>query len=239
MRLVPFITKVWFINILPLRIGYHMAWVTSIHLSSYDLTFSPMFTDGLGHSLISLVVAVMIMARNNTGDITTSFWDTVILTRNVDGDVSLGAKLSRLFLKNYLIENITTNCLGARTSSIQPRHSDGCWIRGSGWTEDIISRSKVQNTRLIYIVHRFGSPSIHALHIHFLPSVYTSVYLSLPSSAAPSLNFAPDETSPSMFLVNIIVSENDVVISPVLFLAIIMMATTSEIRVMPKAVYKA
>jgi len=39
------------------------------------------------------VVAVLIMARNRTGDITTSFWDTVILTRNVDGDISSGAKL--------------------------------------------------------------------------------------------------------------------------------------------------
>jgi hypothetical protein len=35
----------------------------------------------------------MIMARNNTGDITTSFSNTVILTRNVDEDVSAGAKL--------------------------------------------------------------------------------------------------------------------------------------------------
>jgi hypothetical protein len=39
------------------------------------------------------MIAVVMMARNNTGDITTSFWDTVILTRNVDGDVSSGAKL--------------------------------------------------------------------------------------------------------------------------------------------------
>jgi hypothetical protein len=35
----------------------------------------------------------MIIARNNTGDITTSFSNTVILTRNVDEDVSAGAKL--------------------------------------------------------------------------------------------------------------------------------------------------
>jgi hypothetical protein len=34
------------------------------------------------------------------------------------------------------------------------------------------------------------------------------------------------------------VSENDVVISPVLFLAIIMTAIMSESRAMPKAVYK-
>jgi hypothetical protein len=35
----------------------------------------------------------MIMVRNNTGDITTSFCDTVILTRNLDGDIASGAKL--------------------------------------------------------------------------------------------------------------------------------------------------
>jgi hypothetical protein len=35
----------------------------------------------------------MIMARNNIGDITTSFSDTAILTRKMDGDVSAGAKL--------------------------------------------------------------------------------------------------------------------------------------------------
>ena len=33
------------------------------------------------------------MARNKTGDITTSFSNTIILTRNVDEDVSAGAKL--------------------------------------------------------------------------------------------------------------------------------------------------
>jgi hypothetical protein len=40
------------------------------------------------------------------------------------------------------------------------------------------------------------------------------------------------------FLVNITVFENDVVISLVLFLAITMTETTSEIKEMPKAVYK-
>jgi len=35
----------------------------------------------------------MIMARNNTGRITTSFSDTIILTRNLDEDVSARAKL--------------------------------------------------------------------------------------------------------------------------------------------------
>jgi hypothetical protein len=47
----------------------------------------------LGVALITLIVAVMIMARNNTGHITTSFSDTIILTRNLDDDVSAGAKL--------------------------------------------------------------------------------------------------------------------------------------------------
>ena len=47
----------------------------------------------MGIALISLIVAIMIMARNDTGDITTSFSDTVILTRNVNGDVSAGEKL--------------------------------------------------------------------------------------------------------------------------------------------------
>ena len=64
------------------------------------------------------------------------------------------------------------------------------------------------------------------------------MYSSLPSSAALSLNFAPAETSASTFLVKIAVSENDVVTSLVLFLAIIMMAKMSEIRATPKAVYK-
>jgi hypothetical protein len=41
-----------------------------------------------------------------------------------------------------------------------------------------------------------------------------------------------------MFLINMAVSENDVVIAPVLFLAIIMVATMREIRATPKAVYK-
>jgi hypothetical protein len=44
-------------------------------------------------ALISLIFAVMIMARNNTGDITTSFSHTAILTRNVDEDVPAGVKL--------------------------------------------------------------------------------------------------------------------------------------------------
>jgi len=47
----------------------------------------------LGVALISLVVAVIIMARNQTADITTSFSDTAILMRNVDGDVLAGEKL--------------------------------------------------------------------------------------------------------------------------------------------------
>lgn len=47
----------------------------------------------LGFALISLVVAIIIMASNRTGDITTSFSDTAILMRNVDADVSAGEKL--------------------------------------------------------------------------------------------------------------------------------------------------
>jgi len=35
----------------------------------------------------------MIMARNRTGDITTSFSDTAIPMRNLDEDFSAGAKL--------------------------------------------------------------------------------------------------------------------------------------------------
>jgi hypothetical protein len=35
----------------------------------------------------------MMMARNNTGHITTSFSDTVTLMRNMDEEVSAGAKL--------------------------------------------------------------------------------------------------------------------------------------------------
>jgi hypothetical protein len=35
----------------------------------------------------------MIMARNNTGKTTTSFSDTAILMRNIDKEVSAGAKL--------------------------------------------------------------------------------------------------------------------------------------------------
>jgi hypothetical protein len=47
----------------------------------------------LGIALISLFVAGMIMARNNTGNITTSFSNMVVLTRNVDEDVSAREKL--------------------------------------------------------------------------------------------------------------------------------------------------
>ena len=45
----------------------------------------------MGVALLSFVVAVMIMARNNTGDITTSFSDTAILMRKVDENVSTRA----------------------------------------------------------------------------------------------------------------------------------------------------
>jgi hypothetical protein len=47
----------------------------------------------LGIALLSLVFAFKIMARNNTGDNTTSFSNTGILTRNMDEDVSAGANL--------------------------------------------------------------------------------------------------------------------------------------------------
>lgn len=45
------------------------------------------------NALISLIVSVVLMVKNHTGDITTSFWDTVILTRSVDGDVLSEEKL--------------------------------------------------------------------------------------------------------------------------------------------------
>jgi len=44
-------------------------------------------------SLISFVVAVIIMTRNNTGDITTLFSHTALLTRNLGEDVSAGGKI--------------------------------------------------------------------------------------------------------------------------------------------------
>jgi hypothetical protein len=47
----------------------------------------------LGVALISLVIAALIMARNNTGNITTSFSDTPILMRNMNEDFPAGAKL--------------------------------------------------------------------------------------------------------------------------------------------------
>jgi hypothetical protein len=55
------------------------------------------FIDSLGCcsnlQLISLIFAIMIMARNDTGDVTMSFSDTAILTRNLDADASAGEKL--------------------------------------------------------------------------------------------------------------------------------------------------
>jgi hypothetical protein len=47
----------------------------------------------LGVTLFSLVVAIAMMARNNTGQITTSFSDTVILMRKMAEEISTGAKL--------------------------------------------------------------------------------------------------------------------------------------------------
>ena len=71
-----------------------------------------------------------------------------------------------------------------------------------------------------------------------VPLVYLSAYPSSPSSTALSLNFAPAEKSSFMFLIEIAISENGVVIYPVLFLAIVMTEIISEVRAMPKAVYK-
>ena len=84
----------------------------------------------------------------------------------------------------------------------------------------------------------FKSPSTY--HFIFIRNiVYSSSYSSLPSFTALSLNFDPAETSLSTtFLIIKAVSENDVVILLVLFLAIITMAITSDIRVTPKAAYK-
>ena len=45
-------------------------------------------------ALLLLVFAVKIMARNKAADMTTSFSNTAILTRNVDKDASSGEKLS-------------------------------------------------------------------------------------------------------------------------------------------------
>jgi len=58
----------------------------------------------LGVALISLGVAVMIKARNNTGNITTSFSNTVILTRSVDAHISAGAKLRLRVTENGKLE---------------------------------------------------------------------------------------------------------------------------------------
>jgi hypothetical protein len=46
----------------------------------------------LGVVLISLVIAVMTMAKNNTGDITTTFSDTAVPMRNMDKRISAGAE---------------------------------------------------------------------------------------------------------------------------------------------------
>ena len=46
----------------------------------------------------------MIMARNKTSDITTSFSDTAILMRNVDKDVSTGVKLRLRAVKDGKLE---------------------------------------------------------------------------------------------------------------------------------------
>jgi len=104
--------------------------------------------------------------------------------------------------------------------------------------------------RGIYNVRYLGHPTFtlsyipNSIHLtppgpySLVPSVYSITYSSLPYSTSFNLNFAPAEIPSSTFLVKITVFENDVVTSPVLFLAIIMTEITSEIREMPKAVYK-
>jgi len=101
---------------------------------------------------------------------------------------------------------------------------------------------KVENTKMVLDIHIFMKLYFEIRSFtpsySLVPSVYSITYSSLPSSASFNLNSAPAETSSSAFLVNITVFESDVVISLVLFLAIIMTETTSEIREMPKAIYK-
>jgi len=60
----------------------------------------------LGVALISLIFAVVIMQRNNTGHITTSFSDTAILAGNVDEEVSAGEKLRLRVGENGKLEYI-------------------------------------------------------------------------------------------------------------------------------------
>ena len=60
----------------------------------------------MGVALISLIFAVVIMQRNNTGHITTSFSDTAILAGNVDEEVSAGEKLRLRVGENGKLEYI-------------------------------------------------------------------------------------------------------------------------------------
>ena len=54
---------------------------------------------------MSLVIAIVIMARNNTSNITTSFSDTAFMMRNVvDKDVSPGSKLRLRAVKDGKLE---------------------------------------------------------------------------------------------------------------------------------------
>ena len=54
---------------------------------------------------MSLVIAIVIMARNNTSNITTSFSDTAFMMRNVvDKDVSVGSKLRLRAVKDGKLE---------------------------------------------------------------------------------------------------------------------------------------
>lgn len=90
-----------------------------------------------------------------------------------------------------------------------------------------------------YIIVRLDCrirPLIPSVFIYAI--VFSSMYPSLPPSAALNLNFALAETSLSTFLIKVAVSENEVVMCPVLFLSIILTATMSEGRAMPRPVYK-
>jgi len=64
----------------------------------------------------------MIMARNNTGDITTSFSDTAIPMRNLDEDFSAGAKLRLRAAEDGKLGGVHTCWTGfSRTSVLTPQ----------------------------------------------------------------------------------------------------------------------
>lgn len=67
----------------------------------------------MGIALVSLFFAVVIMARNKTGHITTSFSDTAILARNMDEEVSAGVNLRLRVAEDVKIEYILEETNGA------------------------------------------------------------------------------------------------------------------------------